>query len=408
VRSFAFAAGVIGTGMAAASCGFDEQLFVPVSTGAAPALGEAGSDAASTVDGGAGSAALVVAAGQTFTCALNHGRASCWGSNVAGALGSGDYTGHASPHRVVGDRAFDAITSGASHACAIETGSSLPFCWGANARGQLGTGDTELRLAPTVVGDLGPVKQMAAGYDFTCAITRDDALFCWGEDHEGQLAIADVAVETSSRPVRIGARTTFRFVAAGQGHVCAIRSNGTIACWGRNTVGQLGLGDQQPIQVRTPTAVGTKSDWATLDLGQDSACAIDAAAGLFCWGDNAAFQLGVAGAPPSVLAPLAVGSASSWADVSVDAFGGCAREREGSLWCWGRNAEGQLGLGDIVARATPSRVSGPAWSSVSVGRFHTCATTSQRAVACTGANTVGELGVGDKDRRQTFTEVTIP
>ena len=398
---------VLGTSVAFAGCGFDAELFGPVPIPPSVDASADASDSASLPDAPVGTA-FAAAAGQTFTCALNRGRASCWGSNVAGALGSGDYVGHASPNPVVGGRIFDAITAGENHACAIETGTSLPFCWGANARGQLGTGDAEVRLAPTAVVDIGPVKQIAAGYDFTCAITRDDALYCWGEDYEGELAIPDMAVDKSVRPVRVDAGATFRAVSGGQGHACAIRSTGTIACWGRNNVGQLGTGDGAPIQLRAPTDIVSSRTWSALDLGQDSACAIDTNGALFCWGQNSSGQLGIAGTQASSSTPIAVGAQFTSVDVSVDAFGACARDPSGTLWCWGRNTEGQLGLGDTAPSVTPSQVSGPPWTSVSVGRFHTCATAVPHLLACTGDNSVGQLGVGDNNRRQTFTEVAIP
>jgi len=100
-------------------------------------------------------------------------------------------------------------------------------------------------------------------------------------------------------------------------------------------------------------------------------------------------------------------AAGPFTSASAGTFHACAIAG-GALYCWGRNIEGQLGLGDLVPRALPARVGDRSdWAEVSVGRFHTCAMDTSSAVYCTGANAEGELGTGDRARRNVFTLVTF-
>ena len=172
--------------------------------------------------------------------------------------------------------------------------------------------------------------------------------------------------------------------------------------------GELGLGVGSEGQIRTPTRVGTDSDWTAVSAGQLSTCGIRLDSTLWCWGDDEFGQLGIEGSA-DLFDPTRVGAESGWTDVSVNTFGACAI-REGVLYCWGRNDEGQLGLGDNMARETPAQVGGDSdWVEVESGRFHTCARRADATVWCTGENhDDGRLGVGDYERRNVLTAVTEP
>ena len=90
-------------------------------------------------------------------------------------------------------------------------------------------------------------------------------------------------------------------------------------------------------------------------------------------------------------------------------FHSCARRRDGSLRCWGRNVEGQLGIGSPdQGRSIPTPVSGRvAWIALTVGQFHTCAL-SAAGLGCWGRNSDGELGLGDRDARGVPALVPLP
>lgn len=356
-------------------------------------------------------AGYAISAGQSSTCALRLGQAFCWGAGTQGQLGTGDTSSRNAPAPVQTSATFATLEVGDVHACAIDTDAAGVSCWGGDTYGQLGVGDFMGRLVPSLVALPRAARAIAAGYEFTCAVLFDDSLWCWGQNDEGQLGQGDQAgAPNASVPLPTGAGANWAAVAAGQGHACAIQASGSLWCWGRNSDGELGIGAGAPIQVRTPTRVGSDETWASLDLGQDATCAVKNDGTLWCWGADTFGKLGAAvdpdAAPPRFVVPMQVGSDANWAEVSVDVFHACAVKQGGTLWCWGRNAEGQLGVGDIADRSTPTQVANASdWSSVSVGRFHTCAEKIDRTVWCTGENVAGQLGTGDTTRRNTFTGV---
>jgi alpha-tubulin suppressor-like RCC1 family protein len=194
-------------------------------------------------------------------------------------------------------------------------------------------------------------------------------------------------------------------VGTGQGHVCGIRQPGTLWCWGRNIWGQLGQGSVNPQQIRTPTQVGTATDWTLVTAGQGTTCGLRGTGSLWCWGDNSAGQLGQNDTTERD-APAAVGTANDWATVSVDTFHGCGIRPPGTLWCWGRNVEGQLGIGDYATHLVPTRAgTGTDWIDVSTGRFHTCALRADASIWCTGDNPKGQLGTGNSTRINAFAKI---
>jgi alpha-tubulin suppressor-like RCC1 family protein len=353
-----------------------------------------------SVDAPSGTGAWI-ATGQGHTCAIRTGQLACWGENGGGRLGVGDEIDRERPSFVAGGP-WVQVSAGDAHTCARGDGGDV-WCFGDNAVGQIGVGDRTPRRAPARVSLARAATTISAGFDVSCALLDDGTLWCWGENLEGQLGQGDsYPGEPSDTPRRVGTDADWTRISAGQGHVCGIRAPGTLWCWGRNTDGQLGLGDGTPGQIRTPTRVGAQSDWVDVDVGQQTSCGLRANGSMWCWGTNGFGQVGTAPSP-DVTTPRRVGFDTDWREVRTDTFATCARRVDGSLWCFGRNVEGQLGLGDTADRSTPTRVgSATDWVQVDVGRFHACARKVDGSIHCTGANANGQLGLGDRDRRNTF------
>lgn len=364
-------------------------------------------DSASTTDGfpddapvGTGSG---VAAGQYHSCAVVTGALFCWGDNADGALGLGDTVSREQPTRVRVSQAIAEVSGGERFTC-FRTDPGQVYCMGTNGRNELGLGDIERRLSPALVSLPQPAKQVAAGFEGACAILVDGALYCWGQNREGQLGQGEWPPVLGATPLRVGTNNDWTKIAPGQGHTCGIRAPGSLWCWGRNTDGHLGQGDGAEIQIRAPARVGAASDWIDVDTGQDTSCGVRADGSLWCWGVNTFGQIGAPPSTPFVTTPRRVNADTDWASVSVDTFNVCARKINNALYCMGRNVEGAVGVGDNVDRATPTRVGTTAdFASVSTGRFHTCAQKTSGVVACAGANDRGQLGVGDLDRRNALT-----
>lgn len=384
-------------------CGIDVDAIVarPVGDATADTSTDAATDTAfadAPLDGAVIEASTVVA-GQYHTCALRGGTLACWGRNVRGALGTGDTTSRLVPTIVPGN--WSAIALHEDATCAVDGGGDL-HCFGANERGQLGLGDTKDRATPTRVSLPAKVVSLGAGYEATYVVLADGSLWGFGANVEGQLGLGDTYPGAPSLvPVRIG--DGYQRVQGGQGHGCAVKASGELLCWGRNTEGELGQPSTAGIQLRTPTRVGTDTDWLDLDLGQDASCARKRDRTLHCFGDNTFGQLGLA-APTTQYGPRQLDPAPV-RSFSIDTFHACLVHEDGALLCTGRNEEGQLGLGDTVGRKAFTAVALPNVRVVTAGRMFTCALDTNGAVHCTGENADGQLGTGDRERRRAFVRV---
>ncbi|MCP3143791.1 Ig-like domain-containing protein [Pyxidicoccus xibeiensis] len=307
-------------------------------------------------------------AGMLHTCATRtDGSLWCWGNGGSGELGSGGTSGN--PRVAQVGTALDwaqgktDLGAGTKFTCARKTDGSL-HCWGNNASGQLGVGDRVNRLVPTRVSVGSTWRSVSAGVEHACGIQTDGSLWCWGSNVHGQLGVhpgsANVplscgsGVACATSPLRIGTANDWAKVAVGDDFTCALRSTGSLSCWGRNDVGQLGggvtgpqlCGGAPPLGCSPePLAVGT--GFADVWAGKAHACGRKSVGQLLCWGLNESGQVGD-GTRDNRLSPVELDSGSvGWVDVSTGDDLTCAvREGAGGtrpLWCWGRSQEGAFG-----------------------------------------------------------------
>jgi alpha-tubulin suppressor-like RCC1 family protein len=348
-----------------------------------------------------------VSSGLVHSCEVDGGRLFCWGNNDNGELGLGDRAQHVKRNRVGSFDDWLSVSVGEHHGCALRAPGKL-YCWGLNSSGQLALGDTMPRLSPTVsaFGDL--LVQVGCGGDSCCALRSGGALFCWGDNLEGKLGLGDgQGAEDGTVPVQVPGGVSWRDFAVGQGHVCAIRDDGALYCWGRNTDLQLGIGRADPVQLRAPTRVGEQSDWQAIGCSQHHSCGARGDGSLYCWGGNAFYELATADKPSSAT-PVRVGSDNDWASAAAGWFHSCGQKRDGRVFCWGRAIEGQLGQGggnDPVP--TPTLVAMPSrWRQITLANFFTCGIDSDDDLYCWGENKGGQLGLSDTMRR--FVPVAVP
>ena len=133
--------------------------------------------------------------------------------------------------------------------------------------------------------------------------------------------------------------------------------------------------------------------------GGRHACSVRTDGTLWCWGANFEGQLGL-GDTAGRRKPTQVGSGRDWAPVSGGGMHTCATRTNGTLWCWGLNYRGQLGLGGRADKLTPRKVGDDRdWATVSAGWVHTCATKADGSGWCWGNNAYGQLGIGSTDSR---------
>ena len=334
---------------------------------------------------------LAVAAGEAHSCAVGwSGALHCWGSNADGQLGAGDELPHDQPVGLPGDWT-DAV-AGWKHTCAL-TREAGAACWGKDAEGQIGTGATSpSRPSPQPVAELPALRSLAAGQDHTCAVGAAAGLWCWGKNAENQLGSPDPARSPEPLMVDDGA---WRQVSAGARHTCGTDLDGRLWCWGDNGEGQLGTGGLEPAEA--PAEVGAGSGWVEVAAGASHTCAIDAGDRLWCWGDDREGELGRGdgAAGDQALEPAPVASELGWRAVRAGDKTTCAIAQDGTLWCWGKNDAGQLGLGDTERRSAPARVGGADdWAALAVGKRHVCGVRASGGLFCWGDNAAGQLNLG--------------
>jgi hypothetical protein len=309
---------------------------------------------------GLSSGVLVVSAGDQHTCAvLEGGTVRCWGDNSRGQLGTGDTQPSLEPLEVPGlGSNVTAVAAGQSHTCALHAGGQVT-CWGANDRLQLGGGSaTHSTRALLVEGLPANLTALTAGATHTCASTAAGEAWCWGSNTSGELGDGRSGVGLSSGPVRVeGLPGPARALTSGGGHTCARVGDGEVACWGSNATGA--LGDDTALDSARPVRpVGLASGVRQVRAGWAFTCAVGADGGARCWGQNQSGQLGD-GTRLHRAAPVRVtGLPGAAEDVSAGMTSACAVLRDGRVYCWGGNAQGQLGDASQTDREAPVRVEG--------------------------------------------------
>ncbi len=249
-------------------------------------------------------------------------------------------------------------------------------------------------------------RDVAGGESHTCAIDEAGALWCWGANGNGQLGRGPDSSSRLPGPVSWRGGVQVEMLAAGKDFGCAFGSGGQLWCWGANGNGQLGLGHRNSSVAEPGTVRGTslEMDVKAVSVGGWHACAIDKSGSLWCWGANGVGQLGFGSASRPRSTPGVVDEAALQGGVvavSAGASHTCAIDSGEGLWCWGNRASGRLGTGVAGSGGEPSprRVMGPSGvQGVSAGRGgHTCAIDGVGDVWCWGANDRGQLGLGRPD-----------
>jgi alpha-tubulin suppressor-like RCC1 family protein len=330
------------------------------------------------------------------------------------------------------------VVSGAQHSCVLIRGQLR--CWGYNASGELGVGDSNHRgdnlgeVGPALpVVDLGAnrrVISVSAGHYHTCAILDNGALKCWGRNTFGQLGLGDEE-DRGDGPremgdwlpaVDLGRGRRALSVEAGGQHTCALLDDGGLKCWGRNTYGALGLGHRTPKgddpgemgDALPRVDVGTGRRAVAVEAANESTCALLDNETVKCWGANssglAAGQPGDApGEMGDALPAIDLGPGRRVLALQADGQHACALLDQNQVKCWGSNYEGQLGVGDTNDRGRDPAEMGDVLPAVELAprrriiqlsaEGHSCALLEGGLLSCWGGNEFGQLGLGDTGSR---------
>ena len=312
------------------------------------------------------------------------------------------------------------LTAGHRHSLAVLPDHTL-WAWGANNFGQLGDGTTNsvgtnftVHNTPKQIGTNAVINTNAVwaslsggarGYDvsasqpggFTLGLQTNGTLWAWGLNDRGQLGIGSIVRLTS--PARVGPDTNWVQVEAGSAHGLALKRDGTLWTWGANDAGQ--LGQSNTLTFLTPTRVGEDSAWVEVRAGGSFSLARRADGTIWAWGANTNGELGQGFFKTNQIAPVMVGTNSNWAAISAGVFHSLARTTNGTLWSWGRNNFGQLGIASGGSGAENSNTNRPArvgtnsdWAIIEAGSTHSFAIKTNGSLWAWGADFYGQLGNG--------------
>lgn len=372
---------------------------------------------------------LGVSAGASHTLAIkSDGSLLSWGLNRNGQLGNGTTLDKLSPAQVGATTATlgSVISSGEFHSLALSscaTAGCVLWAWGSNDNGRLGDGTIVEKKSPTKITGTNWLEIAAGGFH-SAAVKKDGTLWTWGRNDVGQLGLGIpvgaanllgvINHDTKMVPTQVGTLKTWIHVSTGALHTLGMLQTGAIMRWGANDRGQLGLdlANAGIFSFDLPKNLlsGSGSDeqlFSSMSAGGDHSLAILNNGTLHSWGANGFGQLGN-GTTIDGLRASQVGTENNWESVSaggghndsgndLPANGGhsLAVKTDGTLWAWGSNSFGQLGLGMTDDTALPTQVGKDTnWKKVSAGKLHSFAWKADGSLWGWGNNLYGQLGNG--------------
>ena len=316
-----------------------------------------------------------------------------WGYNNKGQLGNGNVTNTNSPSQI-GSYVWLQVSTGYRRSFAIKSDGTL-WAWGNNYLGGLGLGNNTDYSSPKQVGALTNWLKVSGG-NYTCvaAIKTDGTLWTWGANGSGQLGLGNIT--NYSSPKQVGSLTIWSVVSSGVFNMAAIKTDGTLWVWGASDQGQLGLGNIT--KYSSPKQVGSLTNWLNVCCGQYSTIATKTDGTLWSWGGNRYGELGLNVNTTQYSSPKQVGALTNWLQPQ-NAYGGsgCVKT-DGTLWMWGYGSYGALGLGNRTYYSSPKQVGSLTnWSKVQVG--YSCLQTfglkTDGTLWSWGNNDQGQLGLGN-------------
>jgi len=391
-----------------------------------------------------------------------------WGYNDNGQLGNGNTTTQNAPVQVMySGEAFNnvkAVATGKYHTLALKEDGTV-WSWGFNGQGQLGTGNTYNYQSPVLVSSLTDVKAIASGDFYSIALKNDGTVWAWGQNDKGQLGI-NLSWGTRNFPVQVvdansSPLTNIISVAAGENHALALTSDGTVWSWGANDKGQLGdgtsgtySGKRYATKATFPVPAPTFSPSPTVQPGSQAGStsltgvtagagnrlAVQVSSGVIATpnvGDVAPTGTYVAGTDITdvdavtnkyvglyevdsagkvvkfSLVTLTSGDINSIRisvpsnRVAASLYHSVAIMNDGTLWTWGDNSDGQLGIGNNTRKSTPERVVALSdVQSVAAGGYHTFAVKNDGTIWSWGGNYAGQLGIGNTVSQKSPVQIT--
>lgn len=273
------------------------------------------------------------------------GGATCWERFPYEPYGS--YYVEPSPQRVPGEAAFrraphyGAPVAGGHNFCGLGA-DGYAYCWRYNRFGSLGIGDVRHdSYYPEPQRVDGPAfEQLTTATHFSCGIVTDGTAWCWGSNARGQLGTPTeelcwngwsseplLNVPCSSTPVQVASPERWAELAAAETFVCGLTEAGVAYCWGTSAYGTLGTGAAQDSSA-TPRAVTTTLRFKSIGAASSRTCAVATDGGGYCWG---MLPDGLAEGSANAYLPTRIRGGLTFQSIGPS----CGLTTEGRIYCWG-------------------------------------------------------------------------
>jgi alpha-tubulin suppressor-like RCC1 family protein len=334
--------------------------------------------------------------------AFREGNLQSWGRDSQGQLGNNTTSQSNIPVTTFsGGANWKQIACGPQHSAAIKTDGTL-WTWGRNAFATLGNNAATDVLTPITTFAGGTNwKQVSAGGQHTSAIKTDGTLWTWGSNSFGQLGVNDAgsALNRTTPVTTFAGGTNWKQVSCGYRFIAAIKTDGTLWTWGRNDSGNLGINNvTTPICTPVTTFTGG-TNWKQVACGYFHTAAIKTDGTLWTW----AQQLGNNTTSQSNIPITTFAGGTNWKQVACGGLHTAAIKTDGTLWTWGANTFGSLGINNTTQRLTPVKTfaGGTNWKQVGCGNYHTAAIKTDGTLWNWGFNGDGQLGINVATTRST-------
>ena len=327
-----------------------------------------------------------------------------WGRAANGRLGNNTAAPNlSSPVQIGSSSSWVSIGGGVKHSLAVRSDNTL-WAWGDASHGRLGNGTTTPNIS-SPIQIAGTWKSVSAGDHGSCGIRSDDTLWLWGRNQFG--SIGDNSTTTRTSPVQVLGGGTWSQAHTNGRSTFAIKTDGTLWGWGENGYGELGVNDtidrSSPVQI--------SGSWQMVTTGAayygGFSLGIKTDGTLWAWGEN---YIGVLGLGDSTNRSSPTQILGSWSQVAAANLGydphAIGIKSDGTLWTWGGNSLGQLGTNNTTATNSPTAVSGGgSWLSVGAGYYTSFAIRNDDTLWAWGGGSTGRLGINATSNRSTPTQV---